>query len=334
MVRTLKAGATVLAICLMVAHGRAQQGPRGTQGALPVAPDSPLGTGPYKALMEMDAALMTHTAYRPADLTVFGATKLPIIAWGNGACANAGDAFRPFLTEIASHGYLAVAIGPIVGGARASGPVAPGAVATPGAGAPPAAGAPPVRAGGPATSSSQLVDAIDWAVRENTRRTSKYFGKLDTTKIAVMGQSCGGVQAVAASVDPRVTITVGWNTGLVGPRTTGPIMEDVPKETLEKLHGPVAYFTGDPGDVAHPNAADDFKRLEAIGRLPALHAWKDGMTHGGTYREENGGEMARIAVAYLAWRLKGDQTAGRMFTGPNCGLCTTLGWHVSRARIE
>src|SRR5262245_36287638 len=81
-----------------------------------VPPDTPRGTGHYKAIMEMDAMLPTHTIYRPADFAQLGAAKLPIIAWGNGACVNAGNRFRHFLTEVASHGYLIVALGPV--GAR------------------------------------------------------------------------------------------------------------------------------------------------------------------------------------------------------------------------
>ena len=47
------------------------------------------GTGPYKALMASDSKLPTHTVFRPNDLNAFGGkNKLPIIAWGNGACAN------------------------------------------------------------------------------------------------------------------------------------------------------------------------------------------------------------------------------------------------------
>ena len=84
-----------------------------------------------------------------------------------------------------------------------------------------------------------------------------------------MGQSCGGVQAIDASVDPRVTLTVGWNTGLMsGDGARGGSMA-VPKTTLDQLHAPIAYFTGDAGDVAYPNAADDFKRLEASAKIPA-----------------------------------------------------------------
>ena len=61
-------------IAAVTAHG--QQRP----GAVPwVPPDSPHGTGRYKAIMEMDAMLPTHTVYRPADLAQLGDMKLPII---------------------------------------------------------------------------------------------------------------------------------------------------------------------------------------------------------------------------------------------------------------
>ena len=36
-----------------------------------------------------------------------------MVLWGNGACANGGDRFRWFLSDIASYGYLVIAIGPI-----------------------------------------------------------------------------------------------------------------------------------------------------------------------------------------------------------------------------
>jgi hypothetical protein len=48
--------------------------------------------------MESDPGLATHTIYRPADLGALGDYKLPIVVWGNGACANAGKRFRWFLT--------------------------------------------------------------------------------------------------------------------------------------------------------------------------------------------------------------------------------------------
>src|SRR5690349_6700753 len=69
--------------------------------------------GPYAVTIESDPGLPTHTVYRPTDLKPFtGSKRLPIVSWGNGACSNAGQLFKVFLTQIASHGYLVISIGP------------------------------------------------------------------------------------------------------------------------------------------------------------------------------------------------------------------------------
>jgi len=57
-------------------------------------PDTPLGSGPYKAIMATDPTLPEHVMYFPANVDAAG--KLPIIAWGNGACIHAGNRFRGF----------------------------------------------------------------------------------------------------------------------------------------------------------------------------------------------------------------------------------------------
>src|SRR5580693_6628481 len=69
------------------------------------------GTGPYPSMSESAPGLPSHTLYRPRDLSAVKG-KLPVIAWANGGCRNENTAFRIFLTEIASHGYVIVAIGP------------------------------------------------------------------------------------------------------------------------------------------------------------------------------------------------------------------------------
>ena len=78
-----------------------------------VTPETPQGTGPFPAIMEQDSRLPTHTVYRPQNLAALGERKLPVIAWGNGACVNLGNRFRYFLTEIASNGFMVIALGPI-----------------------------------------------------------------------------------------------------------------------------------------------------------------------------------------------------------------------------
>ena len=50
--------------------------------------------------------------FRPQDISAFGKKeKLPVIAWGNGACFNSPFEHVNFLSEVASHGFLVIAIG-------------------------------------------------------------------------------------------------------------------------------------------------------------------------------------------------------------------------------
>ena len=70
------------------------------------------GTGAYKAIMKEEATLPEHTVFVPQDLSVFGGKKLlPVLVWGNGACANSPWEHMNFLNEIASQGYIVLATG-------------------------------------------------------------------------------------------------------------------------------------------------------------------------------------------------------------------------------
>jgi len=281
------------------------------------------GSGPFPAILEQDPGLPGYTVYRPQDLSRLKG-KLPIVAWGNGGCANNGLSHRNFLMEIASHGYLAIAIGP---------PEAPPARGRGRQGPPPAAREDARQAAGPATKSSQLIDAIDWAIAEDGRKGSMYRGKLDPSKIAVMGMSCGGIQALAVAADPRIKLVGIWNSGILNaPGAAGaPAMEDVRKEQLEKLHSPIFYVNGDKTDIAHDNAMDDYMRIT---KVPAIQLWREGVGHGGTYSQPNGGEFGKVAVAMLKWQFMGDKAAKKMFIGSNCGFCQDPKWHVASKGIK
>ena len=69
------------------------------------------GSGPYKAIMATDESLQTHTIFKPINLEPFGRRQLlPVLVWGNGACANSPFEHYRFLNEIASNGFLVIAI--------------------------------------------------------------------------------------------------------------------------------------------------------------------------------------------------------------------------------
>jgi len=295
-------------------------------GAAVPEPGSPMGSGPYRAIMEVPPGLPTHTVYHPPDLSAAG--RLPVVVWGNGACANAGDRFRWFLSDIASYGYLVIAVGPI-----ANMSVWPGQPMEPlAAGATPAMS--PTKSGQsppPITHSSQLLDAVTWAAAENERPGSPFHHRLDVGAVAAMGQSCGGAQALEASADPRIRTTILWNSGLFPGVTTMAGGEPLTKASLRKLHGPIAYISGDDEDLAFGNANDDFERIDHV---PVFRAFARGMLHEGTYLQRNGGEFAGIAVGWLNWQLKGDGRAAHLFVGADCGLCVNPHWVVRSKHLH
>lgn len=276
---------------------------------------APVGTGPYPALSEAIANLPTHTLYRPRDLAGVKARRLPLIVWANGACANDNRHFRSFLTQFASHGYVVVAIGPWIDG------VAAPAVE-------PQPGGPGPERGVDPTQSSQLIDAINWAEKEDVRDGAPLKGRLALNKIAVMGQSCGGLQALDVSPDPRIKTSVIWNSGVYN-RPGGRSGIQVSKDKLDKLHAPIAYFIGGPTDIAYPNAMDDFARIKHV---PALIANMP-LGHTGNYGLPNGGPFAPAGIAWLDWQLKGDRKAKAVFVGPHCGLCGEPSWTLQTNKL-
>ena len=291
----------------------------------PTAPPGSAGSGPYKAVMEMDAGLPGDTIYRPKDLSTLGATRLPIVLWGNGACVNIGNFYAPFLTETSSYGYLVVALGPITKLKAQPFPMAPPRKqpAKPPTSVP---NFPP-----PATHPAQLIAAMNWAIAENRRPGSKYYQHLDSGKIAVMGHSCGGVQALEVAADPRITTAVIWSSGLFPKPTNMGGGKTMSKSDLKLLHSPIAYISGDSEDIAFVNSNDDFSRITSI---PAFRGYERGVGHGGTYRQPNGGEFAGVAIAWLNWQLKGNQRSALMFQGENCGLCVNPRWVVHKKNID
>jgi dienelactone hydrolase len=309
-------------------------------------PDVPLGSGPYKAVMATEAGLSAHVAYYPANLTPLGAKKMPVLIWGNGSCLYAGNRYRQFLTEVASHGYLVIAGGPMGAVELEVGPQsnpAPRRGGAAPAGAAPAGAAPPTpaRAGGPATPAGDnagqpasrvtvplLKEAVDWVVKQNGEATSRFHNKLDLTHIVSMGHSCGGGLAVQlATEDPRINGLGIWfsGAGLVGARGGDPA-------SLLKIKGPVLLITGEEGlDTAYNAGKATF---EGINHAPMFYAWQTGLQHIGNFGAKNGGDMGVIARTWLDWTTRNDANAARMFKGSGCSLCKDATWHVLRKKIN
>ena len=107
-------------------------------------------------------------------------------------------------------------------------------------------------------------------------------------------------------------------------------MPKLTKAQLEKLHTPVIYILGGEKDIAYQNGMDDFNR---INHVPAFAANMD-VGHGGTYSKPHGGEFSKVATAWLLWQLKGDNEAGKLFTGEPCGLSLDPTWKTEKKNIR
>lgn len=291
------------------------------------------GNGKYKAIVVSDDAIPTHTIYRPQDLSAFKKNNLlPVLVWGNGGCANSSSGHINFLNQIASEGFIVIAIGPMPE-ERPQGGFGGGM-------------------GGGSTQSSQLTDAIDWIIAQNADKKSQYYGKIDTKSIAAAGMSCGGLQALEVSKDERLKTVMVCNSGIIisnggGAAAPGgnaqrpqmpmmgggaPMMGGMPnlkKEDLAKIHTPIIYILGGPTDIAYENGMDDFKNIDHV---PAF-ACNFNVGHGGTYTQPYGGEFGIVASSWLKWQLKGDKEAGFLFTGETCGLSQREGWTCDKKNI-
>lgn len=269
----------------------------------------PTGSGPEPAIVYSEQSLPTHTIYRPETLRD---DRYPIVLWGNGSCVNSNFGYREFLAEVASHGFIVVAIGPYRDSPapRQPRPADP-------------AEWPPFE-----THYSQLLDGLAWLEAENGREGSAFHGKVATDKVAVMGHSCGGLQAVKASADPRVTTVLVLNSGMFPDGDQYMIRHELERSILDEMHAPSAYFIGGETDIAYANAELDWEALQTRD-IVAINANMD-VGHGGTYNMPNGGPFARGPLAWLEWQLKDDAEARAMFVGEDCGFCTDSEWRLRR----
>ena len=260
------------------------------------------GTGPVKVLMLEDPSLPEHTVFAPQNLAPFGKkNRLPVLVWGNGACTNSPWEHYKFLNEIASHGFLVIATGHI--------PMTD------------------ERYMGPMSTSAQQIESIDWAIAQNADKESPYYGRIDVDAIAAAGMSCGGLQTLENSTDPRLKTIMICNSGLFSnPAGAVPGMPMPDKAKLQEIKVPVIYILGGETDIAYGNGMDDFHRLDKVPAFAANYP----VGHGGTYSQPHGGEFSVPALAWLQWQLKGDKEAAKLFQGDPCGLSQREGWTTEK----
>jgi hypothetical protein len=229
-----------------------------------------------------------YTVYMPSELPANGA-KSPIVGWMSGGGSTPSS--YPLLPRLATDGFFVVAsdTAPALGQEVELG--------------------------------QEILAGITWAIAENTRQGSNLFGKLDTTKIASMGYSMGGLASFQIASDPRLSTTVHISGG------------NQDAGAIKNLRAPAAFICGYPSgsdsgcdtagtcDIAADNCDRDF----ANATTPVFYANFPG-GHLGTITPPLSDRIGGMATAWLRWKLMSDATLEPMFVGPKCTFCTSPDW--------
>ena len=250
----------------------------------------------YPVMREAAQGAPQYTVYRP----VGARGRLPLVVWGNGACNHTSDVeFIASLSLLASHGFVVVAEGYYAGA--------------------PSTGVPT------GVQPSLLTGAIDWAQQAAKDRHSGLRNKIDPRKIAVAGQSCGGLEALVAGADPRVDAVLSLNSGFFPTPIFG-----YDRSELAKLHTPVLFLEGGPTDVAYQNTLDNY----ALVTVPAIHVSNTDAGHTGLWHNTRNDvadatitlEADTVLTNYLDFTINGNRRAGAYFLGTDPELGEVAKW--------
>ncbi|MEJ2858940.1 MULTISPECIES: cellulose binding domain-containing protein [unclassified Saccharothrix] len=235
-----------------------------------------------------------YTVYRPANPQSAG-RLLPVLAFGNGACAHTdGSEVVRALTFIASKGFV------VVDTASANG--SPNGVPS----------------GSPIP--TLLTNAITWAEREQTRSGAPLAQRLDLTKVATAGHSCGGLEALVAAQDPRVRAVAALNSGFFADDSFG-----YPRSEVTKLHSPALFMDGGPTDIAYSNNQATYD----LATVPAILARHPQAGHTGFITGPQMTDGMTTLVHFLDMALNNNQTARTYLMSPS-GLAAKYPWTVTR----
>jgi hypothetical protein len=214
----------------------------------------------------LDFAL--YTVYRPANWPA--GQKVPIVTWGNGTCAQP-EGYGSLLRYVASHGFFVVAANSRwVGGA------------------------------------AEMLQGVDFAFAANGNASSPYYQKLDTSKVAAMGHSQGGLGTANSAADARVKSVILFNGGTSASK-------------------PFLAISGDL-DISGQDAASFASAVTSASKaawlfyhmVPATGTFSGHLT---LMKEPQ--RVIEPTVHWLKYMLNGDSASRAWFVGPGCNLCNS-----------
>ena len=257
----------------------------GASGTAPTAstlpPISDAGAkGPFEIeVQESLDGLDTHILIAPKDLGRDG-IKHPIIVWINGA-GTGSSGYRNMLDNVAAHGFF------LLDDKQSTFEVPPEVEAQ--------------RA------------AIGWAIEQADKQGGPYFGKLDTSRIAIAGHSLGSVSTFGNLSDMRIKTSIHMAGGVTG----NP--QGVDETWLQDLHVPAMFLVGDRDSNGLQRVKDDY--AQAPTSIPVFFGLLAGVSHTDEFTQPNGGRWGRILISWLRWQLADDPSFAKAFEGASCEFC-------------
>lgn len=152
---------------------------------------------------------------------------------------------------------------------------------------------------------SELTEALDWIISQNSNRFSPLYQKVDTAKVAAGGHSMGSITTFAMADDPRLSTTIHVAGGSFD--GNGP----------DNLRNPTAYICGeDDATGATDNATTDYRNTT----VPVFFTVMQSVDHISAAREG-----LPAITAWLLWHLKGETNRQGDFLDPD-GVFQTGMW--------
>ncbi|WP_460390571.1 cellulose binding domain-containing protein [Actinophytocola sediminis] len=260
----------------------------------PPADDGPAVDNNFPVTREGAYGDNRYTVFRPSDPQAVGRT-MPVLTFGNGACAHTNNSeVTRALTFIASKGFVVVNTGSADGSNNG------------------------VPSGSPIP--SLLTDAITWAEREQNRSGSPLAQRLDLTRVATAGHSCGGIEAIIAGKDSRVSAVISLDSGLFADGSFG-----YSRDELARLHSPALFMAGGPSDIAYDNTRANYDLVT----VPAVQAMQPEAGHVGFITGNQMTDGMTTVVHFLDMVLNGNETA-RFYILDPAGLAAKYPWTVAR----
>ena len=239
------------------------------------------GNGAFKSIALSDPAFENYVVYRPQNIkaAVKKEGPLPVVIFANGGCNDTSFPFEHMLSEIASHGYIVIALGAMQTSLDDR-----------------------ILNKSP---NIMMTKAVDLLTKQTKDKTSDYFQSANMKHIAFAGQSCGGAQVLALAAEPRIKTYMMFNSGM-GDMT----MANASRKSLSVIHAPIIYLVGGESDIATANALLDYDRIDNTSVAFANHL---SAGNSGTFEEPYGGSFSRMALKWLDWQLKQKLVNKRVF---------------------